>query len=300
MTVRNLLSKIGLCLAVACGLTGCAAPLFSGSSTSWSKFEQEHVFVQARYPQGNWNPTAFEFEDVWFSSDDGTRLNGWYCHHEKPTAVLLFAHGNAGNVTHCAETLRMLHDRYHMAVMSFDYRGYGKSDGEPSEHGILEDTRAARRWLARRSNVAERDVVLMGQSLGGGVAVDLASRDGARGLILLSTFTSLPDVAAHHWPLLPTGLLMHNRFHSISKIDEYHGPLLQVHGDKDRTVPFAQGQKLFARAHEPKRFVINHGAGHNDPLPDEFGTALGEFIAALPAAQPLPKQPRWHATGAAE
>src|SRR5262249_48171877 len=158
-----------------------------------------HVFLPAKYPAGNWDPGGADFEDGWFSADDGTRLNGWYLPHAKPAAAVLIAHGNAGNLTGYAEMLHRLPDRPQVSVMLFDYRGYGKSDGEPDEAGIIADARGARRWLAKREKIAEGDVVLLGESLGGGVMVDLAAEDGARGLVLAGTFTSLPDVAAHHF-----------------------------------------------------------------------------------------------------
>jgi fermentation-respiration switch protein FrsA (DUF1100 family) len=278
-------------------LTGCASPFVIGNMESWNRFEQSHVYQPEKYPGGNWKPAAYTFEDVWFHAEDGTRLNGWYCPHDKPVAVVLVAHGNAGNITHTVALLKRLRDQHQVSVMAFDYRGYGKSDGEPDEVGILQDARAARQWLARRANVDEHDIVLLGESLGGGVAVDLAAKDGARGLVLLSTFTSLPDVARHHWPLLPYARLMKNRLESISKIGYYHGPLLQVHGDQDRVIPIAQAEKLYSKAHAPKRLLVNTGADHNDPLPDEFDTAFAKFLAVLPSPKVVPKPRRWHAAG---
>lgn len=295
--MRNSFLYIALCLAHCCLCTSCASPFTSGSQTAWDRFEQKHVFVAARYPNGNWSPAGFKFEDAWFHAEDGTRLNGWYYPHENPAGVVLLAHGNGGNITSYADAIRVLHDRHRLSVMVFDYRGYGKSDGEPDEPGILEDARAARHWLAKRANVAERDIVLMGHSLGGGVMVDLAAADGARGLVLVNTFTSLPDVASHHLPLVPARLIMHNRLESISKIENYHGPLLQAHCEKDRTIPFAQGKRLFAKANEPKRFVATTGAGHDDLLPEDFQQSLDDFLASLPVSKPLPKPARWHATG---
>ncbi len=294
--MRKLLLQIALNLAVAFQLTGCASPFHAGSQSALAQFEQSHLFLPARYPAGNWAPAGVKFEDVWFMADDGTQLNGWYAAHEKPSAVVLIAHGNAGNLTYSAELLQALHDRHRLSVMIFDYRGYGKSDGEPDEPGILEDARAARHWLAQREKIAEEDVVLLGQSLGGGVMVDLAAEDGARGLVLASTFTSLPDVAAHHFPLLPTRLVMHNRLDSLSKIGKYHGPLLQVHGDKDRTIPLALGKRLFAAANEPKRLVVQPGGDHNDPWPEEYHRALDKFLTALPPVHPQPPAPRWRRT----
>jgi fermentation-respiration switch protein FrsA (DUF1100 family) len=283
-------------LVMALQVMGCASPFYAGHEPSLSRFEQSHVFQPARYPEGNWSPAGAKFEDVWFNAADGTRLNAWYLAHEQPVAAVLFAHGNSGNITQHADTLKDLHDHHRVSVMIFDYRGFGKSDGEPSEAGILDDARTARRWLAQREKIAEDDVVLLGQSLGGGVMVDLAAADGARGLVLASTFTSLPDVAAHHFPLTPARLFMRSRLDSLSSIGEYHGPLLQLHGDNDRTIPLSLGKRLYAAANEPKRFVVHPGGDHNDPWPEEFHRALDKFLASLPAVHPLPQPPRWHRT----
>jgi fermentation-respiration switch protein FrsA (DUF1100 family) len=165
--------------------------------------------------------------------------------------------------------------------MIFDDRGYGRSAGVPSEEGILADARAARRWLATRSGVDENEIVLMGESLGAGVMVDLASRDGARALVLENAFTSLPDVAAFHYPWLPVRTLMRTRMDSAAKIGKFRGPLLQVHGDADTIIPFAIGQRLHAAANEPKTFVTIPGANHNDPRAPEFYAALDRFISEL-------------------
>lgn len=221
------------------------------------------------------------YEDADFKSSDGTRLHGWFIEHSDPVAVALFFHGNGGNVATVAESLVLLNRRHRLSVMTFDYRGYGKSEGKPDERGILEDARAARRWLATRANIGETDIVLMGHSLGGGVAVDLAAKDGARALVLSNTFTSLPEVGKHHLPWLPTRLLMTQRLDSLSKISEYQGPLLQSHGEADRVIPYAIGRKLFEAANEPKIFVTLPGGGHNDPKDENYRKELDKFLAAL-------------------
>jgi fermentation-respiration switch protein FrsA (DUF1100 family) len=164
--------------------------------------------------------------------------------------------------------------------MIFDYRGYGRSEGSPDEAGILADARAARTWLARRTQVKESDIVLFGESLGGAVAVDLAA-EGARGLVVDSTFSSLPDVAAWHFPWLPVGVLLQTRLDSAGKIGKYRGPLLEFHGDRDQTVPIQFGRRLFAAANEPKQFVVMPGIDHNDRRPPAYFRALDRFIAEL-------------------
>ena len=244
-------------------------------------FEETFIFFPVRYPEGDWQPGWLTFEDAWFRSEDGLRLHGWYAGHKEPRAVVLFCHGNAGNVTHRAETLQVLNEHVGASVLIFDYRGYGRSEGKPDEPGILADARAARAWLAERAGVGEQDVVVMGRSVGGGVAVDLAAKDGARALVMESTFSSIPDMAAHHYPWLPVRTLLRTRFDSLAKIPDYHGPLLQSHGDADHIVPYRFGRRLFEAANEPKQFVTIPHRGHNEPQTREYYQALITFLDGL-------------------
>jgi uncharacterized protein len=142
---------------------------------------------------------------------------------------------------------------------------------------VLADARAARAWLANRAGVPPQQIVLMGESLGGAVAVDLAA-DGARALIVENTFSSMPDVAAHHYPWAPVRLLMKTRFDSATKIRDYHGPLFQSHGDRDSIVPLEFAKRLFDAANEPKQFLLVQGGDHNDFRPPEYYDKLREFL----------------------
>ncbi len=242
--------------------------------------ENSLIYFPSVYPDGIWEPPGLEFEDAWFESVDGTKLHGWYVPQQHPRAFVLIAHGNAGNLSHRYELLQRL-AALGVSSMIFDYRGYGRSAGVPSEAGILADARAARRWLAKRAGIDEHQIVLMGESLGGGVMVDLAASDGARALVLENSFTSLPDVAAFHYPWLPVRTLMRTRMASIDKIGKFHGPLLQVHGDADTIIPLALGQRLFAAANEPKTFVAIPGGDHNDPRSPALFAALDRFLSEL-------------------
>lgn len=243
--------------------------------------ENQLIFFPTRYPGGEWEPTGIECEDAWFQSPDGVRLHGWYVPCENPRGVILFCHGNGGNITHRANVLRILHDFVGASVMIFDYRGYGRSEGKPSGDGVLADARAARAWLAEREKIPEGEIVLLGESIGGAVAVDLAARDGAKGLVLESTFDSLPEVAAFHYPWLPVRWVMRTRLDSASIIDRYRGPLLQAHGDADTIVPMRFGRRLFDAAGEPKQFLPFPGHNHNDPMPREYFEAITSFLDGL-------------------
>ena len=160
-------------------LLSCCTLLFA----SGCALDNSLVYQPTVYPEGNWNPPGLVFEDAWFTSDDGTKLHGWYCHHPRPRAIVLMAHGNAGNLSSRWPILKMLNERLNLAVMIFDYRGYGKSRGKPTEKGVLADARAARAWLAARTGVQEQQIVLLGRSLGGGVMVDLAASDVVVGVV---------------------------------------------------------------------------------------------------------------------
>jgi len=250
--------------------------------------ENHLIFFPAKYPVGNWQPDDLDVEDAYFTAADGTRLHGWYLEHPHPRGHVLFAHGNAGNITWRAEILRQLHDRLGVSVLIFDYRGYGRSEGSPNEEGVLADARAARRWLARRADIDEQSIILLGRSIGGAVVVDLAARDGARALVLESTFTSLPDVAVGHYPWAPVRWLMRTRLNSLEKIQNYHGPLLMSHGDADRIVPYQLGRRLFEAApSRNKKFITLRGGDHNDPQPASYYEQLDAFLNTLePVPQP--------------
>jgi hypothetical protein len=243
--------------------------------------EEKLIYFPTKYPDGDWTGWGMAPEEAHFQSADGTQIVGWFIPHDQPRAVVLYAEGNAGNMTYRGDVLQRLH-RLDVAVMIFDYRGYGKSEGSPSEAGILADARAARAWLARRTGTPENKIVLMGESLGGGVMVDLAANDGAGGLILQNTFTSLPDVAQTAYPWLPVRQLMRSRLDSLSKIGSYRGPLLQCHGDADEIIPYELGRRLFDAAPDPRKvFITIPGGRHNDPIAHVFSQALGTFFGRV-------------------
>lgn len=242
------------------------------------RIEQSLIYFPVRYPEGDWQPEGIEFEDAWFQAADGVRLHGWYLPCERPRATILFSHGNAGNLSHRADAMRVLNHGVRTSVLVYDYRGYGRSEGRPDEQGVLADGRAARAWLARREGIAETEIVQMGESLGAAVAVDLAAAEGARALVLEGAFTSMPDVAAWHYPWLPVRMFMRTRFDCLSKIARYDGPLLQCHGDADTIVPYQLARKLFDAAGEPKQFFTVPGGDHNDFPPREYYETLIEFL----------------------
>jgi uncharacterized protein len=239
------------------------------------------LFYPSKYPDGDWKPKGLNFEEAWFKAEDGTHLHGWYCPCDKPRAVLLFAHGNAGNLSQRSGLMHYFQERLCVTALIFDYRGYGRSEGVPTVEGILRDARAARVFLAHRAGVSESQIVLMGRSLGGAVVVQLAAESAARALILESTFSSFKEVAAHHYPRL-AWLVPASKLDSLSQIKRYKGPLLQSHGDADTTVPYSLGIKLFRAANEPKRWITMRGGDHNSSQSAEYYQQLNRFIDDLP------------------
>jgi hypothetical protein len=258
-------------------------------------FETSLIFPRWAIPAGNWAPTEFAYDDVFFHSADGTRLHGWFFPHPHPELYVLYCHGNGEDVAALGPYMDVLRARHRVSVFAFDYRGYGRSAGKPDEAGVLDDGRAAQQWLAQKAGIPPSQVVLWGRSIGGAVAVQLAAELGAGGLILERTFTSLPEVAAYHYPWLPVRRLMRNRFDSLARIGDYRGPMLQSHGTADEVVPFALGQTLYAAAAaEPKQFVMMPGVTHNGPNDEDYYTELARFLDQLRATNSsrFPEAPR--------
>jgi fermentation-respiration switch protein FrsA (DUF1100 family) len=248
-----------------------------------SAFERWLVYPAPPHAGADWIAAELPHEDVHFTAHDGVRLHGWYVPHAAPRAVVLFCHGNGEHVARLAPMLALLRERAGVSVFAWDYRGYGHSGGKPSEKNLLADARAAQLWLANHEGIRPEDVVLYGRSLGGAVAVGLASEHSVRGMVLERTFADMVETAAYHFPWLPVKWVMRNRYPSAQRIAAYQGPLLQTHGTADRIVPFEMGKRLFDAATTPnKRFFVVEGGDHNGPQPDEFYEALGEFLDSLP------------------
>ncbi|WP_425398386.1 alpha/beta hydrolase [Aeoliella sp.] len=265
--------------ALSASLTGCVAI----PTSVVNGLEQKVIYQPRKELDYTRVPEGLEYQDVEIRSPGAPTLHGWYCPVENPRAVVLFAHGNAGNVSHRARMLRVWTKQLQVSMLVFDYQGYGQSEGSPSEVGLVEDARRARDWLAEHAGVAPTDVVLYGRSLGGAVMVQLAADDGARGLILESTFTSLPQLADWKLPHSGIGGKLETQFPSLERLPEYQGPVLIAHGSDDNVIPQSHGQALFEAANQPKQFVPIDGAGHNWVPPYDYMLTVHRFIDHLPA-----------------
>jgi fermentation-respiration switch protein FrsA (DUF1100 family) len=268
-------------------------------------FEEKFIYFPTKYPDGLWDVSQIEtdegkpipeVEDCWFRAEDGVRLHGWYCSPSPKDAGrvasqsggmnVLFFHGNAGNITHRIDLVVGLME-IPVDVLIVDYRGYGKSEGRPSEQGLYMDGRAAWDFLVAERGVNPERIVLFGKSLGGAVAIDLATHIEPAGLIVQSSFTSIPDMAKQMIPFLP-GVLIRTRMDSISKIPGIRCPKLFIHSPADEIVPYRFGRRLFDAASEPKQFFEVPDAPHNETYRvggEAYLKVLQGFVASCESTQ---------------
>lgn len=248
-------------------------------------FEQRTVFQPASRLDATGDELGFPREDVWLDTSDGGRIHGWFFPGRRGTngPVFLLSHGNGGNISHRLDLYDALL-RLEAAVFAFDYRGYGRSGGRPSEAAAYLDAEAAHEWLVSRGFPASR-VIGHGESLGGGVVAELALRRELAGLVLQSSYTSVPDLGAEIFPWLPVRTMGRIKFAVRDKLPKIHVPVLVLHSRQDTIIPHHHGRRNFEAANEPKLFGELKG-DHNDGLlvdRDAFMDSVGQFLALLEA-----------------
>ena len=222
---------------------------------------------------------------VSFPTRDGLILAGWFVTRtERPDYTVIVFNGNGGNRALRAPLAAAL-SRANLAVLLFDYRGFGENPGSPSENGLKRDARAAREYLLSRGDVDPQRLVYFGESLGSAVATELAIEHPPAGLILRSPFTSLSDVGRHHYGFLPVRWLLRDRYATIGRIARVNAPLLVIGGDADRIVPIAQTRRVYDAARDPKTLLVISGADHND---DSLLTGREMIEGVLRFIQQLP------------
>ncbi len=227
------------------------------------------LFLQSRFLYRPTRDIAFtpedrglDFEDVMFRTQDDLTLNGWYIAASDAPLTILFCHGNAGNIMHRIDTIDLFH-RLGLNCFVFDYRGYGRSEGRPTEVGTYRDARAAYDWLTQVKGVLAERVILFGRSLGGSIAAYLARQVDARAVVVESAFTSYPDIGAKMYPYMPVRLFARFQYNTRAHLARARCPVLVMHSREDRLIPFEFGRRLYEAAPEPKRFVEIRG-GHSD------------------------------------
>ncbi|PYK59417.1 MAG: alpha/beta hydrolase [Verrucomicrobia bacterium] len=257
-------------------------------------FEHRQVYQPSRPMDANGSELGRPFEDVHFQTADGLKLNGWFFPADKDSSrqhlVYLLCHGNAGNISHRLEHVAALLETG-ASVFIFDYRGYGRSEGRPSEEGTYLDGQAAHQWVRQRG-FAAANIIVLGESLGGGIASELALREPSGGLILQSTYTSVTDLGAELFPWLPVRWLGIIKYDTHSKLPRIKVPVLVMHSRADGLIGFHHAEKNFAAANEPKLLWEIVGR-HNDFLEagrERYLDGLNKFLALLENSRTAPKR----------
>jgi len=262
-------------------LAGCAVLAFF----SLRRFEYSQVYYPSRQLAAGPSILGRPCDDVFIPVENGQRVNAWFFPLEpaaQPTRhpVFLVCHGNAGNIADRLDLAQSLL-AVGASVLLFDYRGYGRSDGRPSEENTYRDAQAAYRWL--RDKGFPPDLIIdYGESLGGGIASELALREPVAALVLHSSFTSIPDIGSELFPFLPVRLIGHIKYNTLAKLPRIHVPVLVVHSRNDDLIPFHHAERNYAAANPPKSLCPISGS-HGETLgrsePPEF-SAL-QNLAAL-------------------
>src|SRR3989338_4439533 len=220
---------------------------------------------------------GIQFEEIFIKTSDGENLHSYFFPaSEKTDKILIYFHGNAQNLSAWYPAAVRIQKHISINALIFDYRGYGKSSGIPSREGVIVDAVSVYEYLLERGFKPE-NISLYGRSLGGAVAIELASIKKIKSLSVISTFTSLRDMGKCHYPMLPLGLIKNNLFNSIEKIKNISVPILISHGSNDEVVPLNQAYELFAAANESKKLIILKGAGHND-VSEYFNDEYFKFL----------------------
>ena len=244
-------------------------------------FLQPHfIYFPQRKLIANPGEIGLRYEKIIFEALDGVRLSGWFIPHPEHRAVILFCHGNGGNISSLIESVKILHD-LGLSTFVFDYRGFGESQGKTTEQGTYHDIEGAWNYLIYQRRIAPDEIIVLGRSLGGAIAAWLIQKYTPKALILESTFTSAYDVAAQSYPFLPLKLFMRYRYNTIDYLKQAKCPVLIVHSRDDELIPFQQGKDLFEAANNPKEFVEIKGS-HNDGVlisAKTYSEGLDQFFA---------------------
>lgn len=256
-----------------------------GGCMFFRQFEHSQVYHPSKERYGEASSLGRAFDEARFEAEDGVKLHGWFFPGEDSSPrkdwVILQCHGNAGNISGRLGQYQVLLETG-ASVFAFDYRGYGQSEGKPGEEGTYRDAQAAHRWLVNRG-ITATNIIVLGESLGGGIGSELALRAPIKALILERSFTSIPDAGAELFPFLPVRLLSTIHYDTHDKLPRITVPVMVLHSRGDEMIGFHHGEKNFAAANEPKLFRELEG-GHNDTLQanrQRYLDALEEFFEML-------------------
>lgn len=247
-------------------------------------FEHTQTYHPSRSFYASGAELGRAWEDIHFAASDGVKLNGWFfpanTNSPRTNLAVVICHGNGGNISHRLGLYDALLSTG-VNVFAFDYRGYGRSEGKAGEAGTYLDARAAYAWLRQRG-FAATNIIVYGESLGGGIASELAANEPCGGLVLEKTFTSLTDLGAELYPFLPVRTLGSIRYDTHSRLPNIRVPVLVMHSREDSLIPFHHAERNFAAANEPK-FFSQLAGDHNDGIVDhaKFIAAMEQLLARL-------------------
>jgi fermentation-respiration switch protein FrsA (DUF1100 family) len=238
--------------------------LIAYSVLGWTLYFRQPKFLYCPVREVTYTPDelGLDFENVFFRTADGLRLNGWYIPDEKREFTVLFCHGNGGNIMHRLDSINILYN-LGLNCFIFDYRGYGNSEGKPSEEGTYLDAMAAYKWLREEKKISANNIIIFGRSLGGAIAAQLASKVEVKALIIESVFTSYVDIGKKFYPYMPVRWFARFSYQTIDYIKDVRCPVMIIHSRSDEIIPFEFGLELYEAANEPKEFVEIFGS-HND------------------------------------
>ena len=260
--------------------------LFLGLMLLLFVFQEKMVFFPGKRIGDTPEDVGLHYEDVYLVTNDNIKIHGWYIPHPDAKATLLFFHGNAGNISHRIESISIFYD-IGLSVFIIDYRGYGKSDGRPSEHGTYRDAMAAWDHLVHERHLRPDEIIIFGRSLGGAVAASLAAKVTPAAVILEATFTSIKELGQYHYPYLPVSWISRIHYPADRHVASFNCPVLIIHSHQDEVVPVRFGQRLFNHAREPKMFLSISG-DHNSGFllsKDVYVKGIKQFFQSYMNAQ---------------
>ena len=249
-------------------------------------FQEKMIFFPGNRIGDTPATIGLDYEDVYLVTNDKIKIHGWYVHNPDAKATLLFFHGNAGNISHRIESISIFYE-IGLSVFIIDYRGYGNSDGRPSEQGTYQDAMAAWNYLVDERQLHPDEVIVFGRSLGGAVAASLAAKIVPAAVILESTFTSIEELGKYYYPYLPVSWISRIHYPVDKHITSFNCPVLIIHSPQDELIPVRFGQRLFQNAPEPKMFLSISG-DHNSGFlfsKDVYVTGITGFLQTYMDAQ---------------
>jgi len=216
-----------------------------------------------------------DYHEIHYQTSDRIRISAWYIPVKNPKATVLFCHGNAGNISHRLESIKIF-QLLQLNTFIFDYRGYGQSEGRTTENGTYLDAVGAWNYLVEKQKISNHKIIIFGRSLGGAIAAWLAQKYSPAALIIESSFTSIPDIASKIYPIFPVRMLSRFNYNTKEYLSNIRCPLLVIHSSDDEMIPFSHGSRLFESASQPKEFLQIRGS-HNEG----FMLSKSQYMAGI-------------------